>query len=432
MARPDPSEQHRSAPGRRAVLRTGLLAAGGLGVATVAATSPTSPSSAGLPAPDGGLAERPGSSPGTGASGTRSAGDTVAFRGARQAGVVDAPQPFASFVGLDLPPGATRETCARLMRVWTDDIERLMAARGPLTDLEPELAAVPSRLSVTVAVGPGFYDAAGLAADRPAWLAPLPSLPIDRFTDDWPQTDLLLQVRADSPVAVAHAQRRLVVGADPLAVQRWVQRGFREPLTDTRPGLVFRNQFGQVDGTVQPRVDGPDDPLVWIGGDGAPAPKGLRDGSSVVVRRIAMNLETWDEADRTARENAVGRTLSTGAPVTGERASDPPDLLATDGLGFPVIDAASHMRRAMPAEPHERILRQPYSYDDAPAPGARTNTGLVFVSFQADPVRQFLPLQRRLAEADLMNIWTTPIGSGVYAVLPGAQPGEVLGAALLA
>ena len=333
---------------------------------------------------------------------------------------------------LDLPPGATRETCARLLRVWTDDIERLMAARGPLTDLEPELAAVPSRLSVTVAVGPGFYDVAGLAADRPDWLAPLPALPIDRFTDDWPQTDLLLQVRADSPVAVAHAQRRLVVGADPLAVQRWVQRGFREPLTDSRPGLVFRNQFGQVDGTVQPRVDGPDDPLVWIGADGAPAPKGLRDGSSVVSRRIARTRAPWDAADRTARENALGRTLSPGAPLTGGRASDPPDLLATDGLGFPVIDAASHMRRAMPAEPHERILRQPYAYDDAPAPGARTNTGLVFVSFQADPVRQFLPIQRRLAEADLMNIWTTPIGSGVYAVLPGAQPGEALGAALLA
>ena len=85
----------------------------------------------------------------------------------------------------------------------------------------------------------------------------------------------------------------------------------------------------------------------------------------------------------------------------------------------------------MPAEPHERILRQPYAYDDAPAPGERTNTGLVFVSFQADPVRQFLPIQRRLAEADLMNIWTTPLSSGVYAVLPGARPGEPLGADLL-
>ena len=347
--------------------------------------------------------------------------------------MVDAPQPFASFVGLDLPPGATRETCARLLRVWTDDIERLMAARGPLTDLEPELAAVPSRLSVTVAVGPGFYDVAGLTAERPAWLAPLPALPIDRFTDDWPQTDLLLQVRADSPVAVAHAQRRLVVGADPLAVQRWVQRGFREPLTDSRPGLVFRNQFGQVDGTVQPRVDGPDDPLVWIGADGAPAPKGLRDGSSVVIRRIAMNLETWDEADRTARENAVGRTLAHGGAAhrrPGRRPTRPPrhrrPRLPRHRRRLP--HAARHARRSRTSAscasrmPTTTPLRR----------GCARNTGLVFVSFQADPVRQFLPIQRRLAEADLMNIWTTPISSGVYAVLPGARPGEPLGAELLA
>jgi dye decolorizing peroxidase len=49
-----------------------------------------------------------------------------------------------------------------------------------------------------------------------------------------------------------------------------------------------------------------------------------------------------------------------------------------------------------------------------------------------DPVRQFVPVQQRLAELDLLNIWTTPVGSGVWAVLPGAGPGEMLGGALLA
>jgi dye decolorizing peroxidase len=152
----------------------------------------------------------------------------------------------------------------------------------------------------------------------------------------------------------------------------------------------------------------------------------------MVIRRIAMKLDTWDAADRLARENALGRRLSDGAPLTGGRVTDPPDLLAKDQLGFPVIDPASHVRRAMPAAPHERILRRPYSYDDVPTGGADSDSGLVFVSFQADPVRQFLPIQRRLAEADLLNIWTVPIGSGVYAVLPGVREGEVLGQALLA
>jgi dye decolorizing peroxidase len=86
----------------------------------------------------------------------------------------------------------------------------------------------------------------------------------------------------------------------------------------------------------------------------------------------------------------------------------------------------------MPDSPHDRILRAPYSYDDAPAAGRRCTTGLAFVSFQADPVRPYLPIQQRLSEGDLLNIWTAPISSGVYAVLPGARPGEDLGAALLA
>ena len=407
-------------PGRRAVLRGGLVAAAG-----IVATGAVSGCQAGSDGSSAVVSSRPD------AAGSVTNTTTIEFRGPRQAGVVTDPQPFAAFIGLDLPKGADRATCGRLMSVWTDDIERLMAARGPLTDLEPELAQVPSRLTVTVAVGPGFYTAAGLTAHRPAWLAPLPRFSIDRLDDAWRQTDVVLQVRADSPVAVAHATRRLVVGADTLASQVWVQRGFREPLTETDAGLPFRNQFGQIDGTVQPSTQGPDDPLLWIGAGDPTPPKGLAGGSSMVIRRIAMKMDTWDQADRIARENAIGRRLDNGAPLTGTKVTDQPNLKATDALGFPVIDEASHLKRAMPAEPYERILRAPYSYDDPPVGTARTNTGLVFVAFQADPVRQFVPIQRRLAEADLMNIWTTPIGSSVYAVLPGARAGETLGQALL-
>lgn len=393
-------------PGRRAVLTGGLLAAG----AGVAACSTGS--------------ETPAAAPTSSTAG----GGTVAFRGKRQPGVTTPPQSFAAWVGLDLEPGADRDACRRLMSVLTDDIDRLMRGVAPLTDLEPELAAAPAGLTVTVGVGPGFYAAAGIAADRPSWLAPLPRFPIDRLEDRWGQSDLVLQICADSPVAVAHAQRRLTVGAQPIVRTAWVQRGFREPLTKQTPGMPFRNLFGQVDGTVQPATTGADDALIWLGAD---APRGLAHGSSMVIRRIAMKMDDWDRADRMAREHAVGRRLADGAPLTGQRETDPPDLQAKDSLGFPVIDPASHMRRAMPAEPHERILRRPYSYDDVPPDGADSDSGLVFVAFQADPVRQFVPIQRRLAEADLLNIWTVPIGSAVYAVLPGAREGEVLGQELL-
>lgn len=52
----------------------------------------------------------------------------------------------------------------------------------------------------------------------------------------------------------------------------------------------------------------------------------LRGGSSVVVRHVEMDLDGWDRADRLARDNAVGRGLATGAPVTRRGLHTAPDL----------------------------------------------------------------------------------------------------------
>ena len=41
--------------------------------------------------------------------------------------------------------------------------------------------------------------------------------------------------------------------------------------------------------------------------------------------------------------------------------------------------------------------------------------------------RQFLPVQHRLAELDLLNEWTTPIGSAVFAIPPGCEEGGWIG-----
>lgn len=353
------------------------------------------------------------------------AASTRPFHGPRQGGVDDPPQAFLALVALDLAPGADRDTVRRLMAVWTDDISRLTAGRAPLTDLEPELAARPAELTVTVGWGPGAFTAAGVPA--PAWLAPLPAFDIDALEERWSGGDLVLQICSQSPVAVSHAVRRLVTGAAPMAVQRWVQRGFRDPLMDAGTQRM-RNLFGQVDGTVNPSsAVADDDALIWDDGS-----VWRQHATGMVVRRIDMDLDGWDRADRRSREHAVGRRLSDGAPLTGGTELSPPDLEAVGGDGFPVIDTFSHMRRAMPQAPHERFLRRPYSYDDAPEAGRVSGTGLLFIVFAADPVRQFLPVQRRLAEADLLNIWTTPVGSAVYAVLPGCADGEILGGGLLA
>lgn len=337
------------------------------------------------------------------------------FRGEHQPGIVDVPQQHCDFVALDLAKDADITAVKRLMTLWTDDIEHLMGGRASVADFEPEMTADAASLTVTVGVGPRVPALRGARGPRPGWLAPLPAFAIDRLDPAFCGGDLLLQICADSAVAVSHARWVLTKEARGIASVRWVQRGFRPPVDG--PGGTMRNLFGQVDGVVQAP-----ETAVWI--DDGPA--WLRGGSSFVLRRIAMNLDTWEEADPQTRDFALGRRQSDGAPLTGHAVGDVPDLTAVDRDGLPVIDPSSHMARAMPARPGERILRRPYSYDDAPAPGHLSNAGLLFCSYQASIGEQFLPIQRRLAEADLLNTWTTPVGSAVFAVPRGARPGEVL------
>lgn len=123
----------------------------------------------------------------------------------------------------------------------------------------------------------------------------------------------------------------------------------------------------------------------------------------------------------------MGRTLANGAPLTGTQESDEPDFEATTRIGFPVIPEFSHMRRARSENTAERFLRRGYNYDDAPSPGSVSNSGLLFITFQTDVDAQFVPIQRRLDELDLLNEWTTPIGSAVFAIPPGCGPGGYIG-----
>lgn len=107
----------------------------------------------------------------------------------------------------------------------------------------------------------------------------------------------------------------------------------------------MRNLMGQVDGTVNPTSDVDFDRFVWD--DGA-TQRWLEGGTSLVLRRIAMQLDTWEELDRHARELSVGRTIANGAPLTGATEHDAPDFLA-DEMGIPVIPVVAY-RSGAPAE----------------------------------------------------------------------------------
>lgn len=349
--------------------------------------------------------------------------ETVPFFGVHQAGIDTPAQAHGVFVGLDLHDDVDRDALARLMRLLTDDAARLTQGLPALADSEPELASSPARLTITFGVGPGFVGRARSSA--PGWLAPLPAFGVDRLRPEFSDGDLLLQIAGDDPLTVAHATRMLLKDARGFASVRWTQQGFRRAYGTERPGTTMRNLFGQVDGTTNPQPGTEDfDRVVW-------AEEGwLAGGTGMVIRRIRMDLDKWDRLDRSGRDASVGRTLANGAPLTGREEFDEPDFEAKTAIGFPVIPQFAHIRRAR-GDGAERVFRRAYNYDERPAGAEVSESGLLFVSFQADIERQFIPMQRRLDELDLLNEWTVPIGSAVFAIPPGCTEGGFIGDTLL-
>lgn len=351
-------------------------------------------------------------------------GQTVPYYGARQAGIDTDAQAHGNFVALDLLPDLPVARIKALLRVLSDDAARMTQGQAALADTEAELAHAPARLTVTFGFGPRLLEAIA-AQHKPGWLRPLPAFSIDKLQPEFNDGDLLLQICSDDPVTVAHTQRMLLKDSRSFATVRWVQQGFRRAHGTERPGTTMRNLFGQVDGTANPvPASANHEEIVW--GRGA-VPAWVENGTSLVIRRIEMNLDTWDHVDRVGRDASVGRRMDNGAPLTGTKEHDEPDFEAKNASGFPVIADFSHMRRSRPEDPTQRIFRRAYNYDHAPGAGAVSSSGLIFASYQADVDRQFTPIQRRLDELDMLNTWTVPIGSAVFAIPPGCSEGGFVG-----
>ncbi|MEX6466045.1 Dyp-type peroxidase [Dietzia cinnamea] len=411
---------HRSALNRRSFLVDGAALTGGAAVAGGAAGWGVGGRTAAARIPD---RDAIANSRAVGAA-------TEPFHGDRQSGITTAPQAHAAYMAFDLRDGVRRTDLIGVLRAWTQDAARLTQGRGGLADLQHELAEGPSRLTVTIGFGPELLGKVGLGDRTPEWLQPLPDFPqIDRLKDRWSGGDLLLQICADDPLTVAHSARILSSGVRDAVIQRWAQRGFRRAVGTDPSGQTQRNLFGQIDGTANPAPTDVDyDQLLYS--DGADR-RWMRGGTSLVLRRIRMTMDTWEEIERSGRQLTIGRTLATGAPLTGTTEHDPADFEAIDRTGLPVIPTESHIARARPRVRAETILRRPYNYDDVPDSGQISNSGLLFASYQADPVRQFVPIQQRLAEQDMLNTWTVPIGSAVFAIPPGCHEGGYVGESAL-
>jgi deferrochelatase/peroxidase EfeB len=372
------------------------------------------------------------------------------FFGKHQGGIVTAQQSHIYVAALDLTT-AKREDVIGLLRTWTDAAARMTqgqpagALPGPDGKAAPDSGDVlglgPAGLTVTFGFGPGLFtsegkDRYGIANRRPAALVDLPRFNGDQLLPEKTGGDLFIQACANDAQVAFHAVRQLVRQSYGVATMRWGQAGF---VSGPR-GQTPRNLMGFKDGTNNPSTKKPElmNQFVWANGADAPWMQG---GSYSVVRRIRITLEHWDMTEADFQEQVFGRHKYSGAPIGKKNEFDPLDLDAQDKDGNPVIPENSHVRLSNQATNNgAQILRRSYSYNDGSNfyierwPPWRQETeydaGLIFIAYQGDPRTGFIPINEKLSKFDMMNQFTTHVGSAVFACPPGAKPGSYIGAEL--
>ncbi|QRX82181.1 iron uptake transporter deferrochelatase/peroxidase subunit [Glaciimonas sp. PAMC28666] len=370
------------------------------------------------------------------------------FWGKYQAGVATPMQRHTYFMAFDVVT-TNREELIAVLKAWTEAAAAMShdpAQRRLSADVDkiPEdsgdiLGLSPARLTVTFGFGPSLFgkegdDRFGLAKQRPAALADLPRFTGDQLIAERTGGDISVQACADDPQVAEHAIRRLVALAYGMAKIRWAQTGFA---AGVKSGETPRNQMGFKDGTmnIRPKDAAAMKQFVWVGNEG---PGWMRNGTYVVIRPTRIALEHWDRMKLGFQEQTVGRHKYSGAPIGKQHEFEPLDLDANDKDGNPLIAETSHARLAAPeSNDGAQILRRAYAYDNGvtqiaerwpPWRQAMTfDAGLLFQCYQRDPRTGFTKIFEKMAKLDMLNQFTTHIGSGLFACPPGAQKGEYIG-----
>ncbi|MET7679492.1 iron uptake transporter deferrochelatase/peroxidase subunit [Streptomyces sp. NPDC005423] len=360
--------------------------------------------------------------------------DMAMFHGKHQPGITERLPARGHLVAFDLAPGAGRTEAAALLRRWSATAQRLMAGETTAHD-DTDVArdAGPSSLTVTFGFGHSFFARTGLEKQRPVSLDPLPDFSSDHLDKNRSNGDLWVQIGADDALVAFHALRAVQKDAGSAARVRWQMNGFnRSPGATSRP-LTTRNLMGQLDGTRNPRPAESDfDRRIFVPASGSTDPAWMANGSYAVVRRIRMLLDDWEKLSVTAQENVIGRRKSDGAPLTGGTETTAMDLEKTDRSGALVVPVNAHARIARPDQNGgAAMLRRPFSYHDGIAADGTPDAGLLFVCWQADPLRGFVTVQRKLDRGDALSTYVRHEASGLFAVPGGAARGEYVGQRLL-
>ncbi len=352
------------------------------------------------------------------------AGSAVAFHGPHQAGIATPAQDHLQLAALDMVSHSTADL-RDLLRRWSAAAALMAAGKAigavetgskPAGDTGEALGLRPANLTMTFGFGPSLFgdgDRFGLAAHRPAPLVDLPAFRHDALQAPISGGDLGVQVCADDPQVAFHAMHELIRLAAPAARPRWLLAGFGRTGNSHRQSMP-RNLMGFFDGTANIKVEDTSvlNNSVWAAGPASPA--WMHGGSYLVARRIEIALGGWDGTAVARQERTIGRHKASGA-LLGDIPLHAHILLSSPG-----------------ANNGAKILRRGYSYVDgvdhsSGAPAA----GVMFLCYQRDPRRQFIPIQRQLAARDSLNQFITHIGSAIFACPPGAPAGGYVGETLL-
>ncbi|MGQ7890412.1 iron uptake transporter deferrochelatase/peroxidase subunit [Paenibacillus sp. WC2504] len=360
--------------------------------------------------------------------------ETLPFYGTHQAGVITPQQNFANVAAFDITVD-DRQQLQQLFKTWTEMAATLMEGKPlaaepqdgkfPPIDTGEQIGLSTGKLTLTFAVGSTLFekegkDRFGLRSRKPQGLTEMPIFHKDSLQDQLTHGDIVVQACSDDPMICFHAIRNLAKAARGVAHLRWQQTGQLGIKSDG----TKRNLFGFKDGTNNPALN--DEAFmknnVWIeSADGTPW---LAGGTYMVVRRINMRIETWDQQPFSNQEEIIGRQKVSGAPMDGKNEFDQPNFASDSKGDTTALD--SHIRLSNPRDgeksERERILRRGYNFMENLDSVGRMNAGLLFVCFNRNLQTQFESIQKRLTNPkmpDQMLSYTTTTGGGYFAVLPG-------------
>jgi deferrochelatase/peroxidase EfeB len=360
------------------------------------------------------------------------------FYGERQAGIVTPAQDRLHFVAFDVITDK-RDKLVQMLEHWSEAAARMAAGRdagllgavggqpeAPPDDTGEALGLPPSQLTLTVGFGPSLFAKFGLESKKPAALEDLPHFAGDTIRPEISGGDLCVQACSNDPQVAVHAVRNLArIGFGVVSV-RYSQLGFGRTSSTTRAQVTARNLMGFKDGTANIKAEDADllREHVWV--PASDGPQWMIGGTYMVTRRIRMIIETWDRTPLAEQEMIMGRDKGEGAPLGMAKEFDEPDF------GGDAIAPEAHIRLAHRSFNNgARMLRRGYNFVDGSDGLGRLDAGLFFIAYQRDPRTAFVPVQRSLARADILNEYIRHTSSGLWAVPPGVSaPGDFWGSAL--